>query len=88
MTIFKGIKIFPCLSVRPSVCHTLWYIISVANFSQSFNKSLCVVDITKMLVLMEIKLLLTKLQRFKLSHFGQLFIEYGICVINSSHSFQ
>ena len=38
---------------------------------------------------MKMKLVLTELWPFKLSHFGQHYIKgYGVCVIISSHSFQ
>ena len=39
---------------------------------------------------MKLKLILTELQPFELSHFRQLFcnVGYGVCVINSSYNFQ
>ena len=55
-----SIKICPCpsvcLSVRPSVCHTLRYIYCVSNFSHSFQwiffkSSILVLDIMKMSIL-------------------------------------
>ena len=40
--------------------------------------------------LVELETILTELQPFELSHFRQLFciVQYGVCVFNSSYSFQ
>ena len=39
---------------------------------------------------MKLEQILTELQHIELSHFGQFFgiVGYGVCVINSSYSFQ
>ena len=64
-----------CLSVCPSVRHALRYRVCVISSSHSFQwiflkPCIHVVDILKFL--MELKLILTELQPFELSHFRQL----------------
>ena len=43
-----------------------------------------------MMMMMELELILTELRPFKLSHFRQCLhcVGYGVCVVNSSYSFQ
>ena len=68
--------ICPCLSVCPSVRHTLRYRVCVINSSYSFlwiflKPCILVGNIMKMCIcLVEQKLFLTELRPFQLSHFG------------------
>ena len=49
-----------------------------------------IVDILECGFLMELRFIMTELLPFKFSHFWQLFctVEYGVCVISSTNSFQ
>ena len=79
-----------CLSVRPSVCHTLWCRVCVINSSHSYLLKPYILNVNiKMCMcffLMALELILTQLWPLELRCFWHFFCILGY--INSSYSFQ
>ena len=88
------IKICPCLSVRPSVRNALWYRVCVINSSHSFQwiflkPCIPVVDILKMCMWVFGGARINFDRITALVILGNFcIVGYGVCVINSSYSFQ